>query len=251
VLDLIDQVDQAASRPARTWNVIMFDHYGQGRSTGVRAHSEGYDAQQVCFLKTVVDQVADPALPLVIVAHSMGGLIATRYVQENPTAARALVASSPMYGFPTGDLTEAEARQFAKNMTDAGSGTAPVGADSPRPPCEQSDVTHDCTLYDLFKDDPLTLIGPATFGWVDKSFAAIDALFADGTLPIPLLLLQAGQETVVLPEKHQTFCDAVNAASAGRCTLQAFPDDRHELFNELDRAAVMETSLTFLDAALH
>ena len=49
-----------------------------------------------------------PTLPLVVIGHSMGGMIATRYVQRYGEEVRALVLSGPLFGDRTAisDLAE-------------------------------------------------------------------------------------------------------------------------------------------------
>lgn len=234
----------------RPWDVIMWDHYGQGRSDGVRAHADDFETQHVCDMGAVIDELADEGQPIVLIAHSMGGMIATRYVQLNPGVITAAVFSSPLYGTPTGDYTEAEQRQLAAGYCDAGLSQNTIPGSTERPPCEDNDVTHDCELYDQFKDDPLTTIGPATYGWLNAMYNVLDGIRADtDAVTIPVLVNTAGEELVVEPAWHATWCDGVNA-DGGDCSHHTYPGDYHELFNELDREDVMANALTFLEGHL-
>jgi acylglycerol lipase len=71
---------------SRPWNVVMWDHFGQGRSEGPRAHADDFDLQHVRDMGAVIEQLSDPALPLVSASHSTGGLVTIRYIQQKPGA---------------------------------------------------------------------------------------------------------------------------------------------------------------------
>src|SRR5688572_8621902 len=75
------------------------DHLGHGRSAGERALVDDIETL-VTDLHTVADRArADhPGLPVVLVGHSMGGLIAARFAQRYLTELTALVLSGPVVG---------------------------------------------------------------------------------------------------------------------------------------------------------
>lgn len=234
----------------KPWTIIMYDHYGQGRSEGTRAHADDIDTQLVCDLKKIVDEVAPKALPVAIMAHSMGGFVATRFAENYPDAAKVFAFSSPMYAMKL-PYPEETVRAMAETNVKNGNGAVESQKEDPRPACDTNNVTHDCDLYNKFKDDPLTIIGNPTWGWFDTTFKTQDKMIADAAkVTKPMLIMSAGQDTVVLPEKEQSFCDAVNAATAGICTISTYANDYHELFNELDRVDVMKQAIDFIDAGL-
>ena len=84
------------------------DHLGHGLSQGERVLIEDYDAV-VDDVQRVVSHFRQQysTLPLVVIGHSMGGMIATRYVQRYGEV-RALVLSGPLLGDRTAisDLAE-------------------------------------------------------------------------------------------------------------------------------------------------
>ena len=75
------------------------DHYGHGLSAGERALVEDIEAY-VDDLHLVADLAATehPGLPIVVLGHSLGGIIATRYAQRYMTELAALVLSAPVIG---------------------------------------------------------------------------------------------------------------------------------------------------------
>jgi len=75
------------------------DHFGHGRSQGERALVSDVD-QLSTDLGRVRELAASehPGLPLVLIGHSMGGLIATYYAQRHGDGLAALVISAPAIG---------------------------------------------------------------------------------------------------------------------------------------------------------
>ena len=75
------------------------DHLGHGRSSGERALVDDIETL-VTDLHAVADRArADhPGLPVVLVGHSMGGLIAARFAQRYLDELAALVLSGPVVG---------------------------------------------------------------------------------------------------------------------------------------------------------
>jgi len=236
---------------ARSWDILMIDHYGQGRSEGVRAHATDFDTQQVCDLKTVIESLIRADMPVIVIGHSMGGFISTRLAQLHPDVIDVLVASSPMYGIPTGDISLELAKSMAAQKVSVGMGEDPYAVDDGPTPFADNILTHDQTLYEQFYTDPLTEIGEPTWGWLNAAFIGFDRLFAaPDAIVVPFMMMVAGDEQMVLPGSQDDFCAAMNAATADSCTRVAFEGDYHELFNELDRETVVETALSFIDAQL-
>lgn len=234
----------------RPWDIIMYDHMGQGRSDGTRAHADDFDTQFVCDLKKIVDEQASPSLPLAIAAHSLGGYVTARFAELYPDEAQVLVLSAPMFGIelPEG-MTAEDAKALGESMIAAGQAEEPTGlTNTERPACEENVHTHDCEIYNYFKDDPLTQIGEPTWGFGYSMVVGYEKLFADAAkITKPVLIMHGSLEQVVQPERHVEFCDLLGEEL---CTLVVFENDYHELFVESDRAEVVKTAAEFIDANL-
>ena len=229
----------------RPWDIVAFDHYGQGRSDGPRAHADDFDTQHVCDMKKVIDELTDSNLPVAVVAHSMGGFISTRLAQSYPDLADVYVFSAPMYGMVM-PLPVDAVKSMAKIAIDNGKSTQPYTEAGDKDTCEENFTTHDCDFYDLWMDDPYVWIGPATYGWLYAAITGFEKLFADvAKLTTPIQIMQAGDDHWVLPEKQSELCDAVSS-----CSLITFEDAYHELFNETIRADVVAKTVEFIDGVL-
>jgi alpha-beta hydrolase superfamily lysophospholipase len=90
----------ALARQLNAWGfgVRGYDHYGHGQSDGVR----GALPQQHRLLDDLADLVEStrnrsPELPLVLLGHSLGGLVAAGFVARGIIPVDGLVLSSPAF----------------------------------------------------------------------------------------------------------------------------------------------------------
>ena len=238
----------------RNMNIVFYDHIGQGRSDGIRAHVNDVDAEHACDLREVIHQLTDPSLPRFILAHSMGSLATVRALQLEPDLAVAAAFSSPMWGllFP-GGIDMETARTLATSQVEQGLGEQPIIAPdgSPVATCEEAKITHDCELYDQFANDPLTIIGSATWGAGLAFIQAIDAMMLSlADIRVPFFIQSAGDEHWVDDTSHAAVCDGINAIYPDQCSLVVHENDWHELLNEVDRETYMADYLDFFDSHL-
>lgn len=91
---------------------VTLDHEGQGASIDgrVRSHVDDFDffVEDVGTLFERVPALRKHKAPVYLVAHSMGGLVAARFAQQNQDKVDGLVLSSPMLGMraPAGATAE-------------------------------------------------------------------------------------------------------------------------------------------------
>ena len=238
----------------RNIDIVFYDHIGQGRSDGTRAHVNNVDAEHACDLREVARQLTNENLPRFILAHSMGSLATVRALQLEPDLAVAAAFSSPMWGliFPGGIDVET-ARTVATTQVEAGNAEEPIIAPdgSPVDTCEEAKITHDCELYDQFANDPITMIGSVTWGAGLAFINAIDTMLASlGDIKVPVFIQAAGDEHWVDATSHPTVCNGINEIYPGQCNLVVHENDWHELLNEVDRATYMADYLDFFDSHL-
>src|SRR3989442_714339 len=81
--------------------VVGPDHQGHGTSEGERVVSEDFE-DVIPDLHTVTLRASEkyPHLPVVLIGHSMGGMIAARYGHRYGNELAAIVLSGPMVGAP-------------------------------------------------------------------------------------------------------------------------------------------------------
>ncbi|MGY4003211.1 alpha/beta fold hydrolase [Aeromonas sanarellii] len=242
------------------YSLYLIDHRGQGLSGRMLADPEkGYVDQfddYVVDLKQFHDEVIaqDKPAKLFLLAHSMGGAISARYLERWPDDIQAAVLSSPMMGINLGGLPKWLAKGLAATMGRVGGwfGEAPYGPG--QGPYEDhgfadNELTHSEARYQAFRQvyaqHPQIRLGGATAHWIHQGIAGSDAAVADaGAIKTPLLVLQAGDDSVVDNAAQDAFC--ANARCEGGKPLR-IEGAWHELFIEADpqRQVALNATLAF------
>jgi alpha-beta hydrolase superfamily lysophospholipase len=225
----------AARLNATGWHVAGHDQRGHGRSEGARGALPRHDAL-LHDLARVVDAVrtALPG-PLVLLGHSMGGLVAARFVAEGtqPKLRRAawsrdvdaLVLSSPALdaGMSAAQkLLLAVLGRLAPNLA-LHNGLQPEW------------ISRDAAVVAAYKADPLVhdRITPRLARFIVDSGKVIAQ--RAGAWRLPTLLMWAGADRCVAPSGSRDF-----AVAAPRVLVQTqdFGPLYHEIFNEPEKEEV-------------
>lgn len=111
---------------------FAFDEVGHGKSSGIRDHIDDFDVY-VENLKIFIDSIWNlkhHTRPIVLMGHSMGGLIIARFQETYPEYADALVAVAPMWGLQEpADVPEGMLRALADFYVSVGLGELCARAD--------------------------------------------------------------------------------------------------------------------------
>jgi alpha-beta hydrolase superfamily lysophospholipase len=206
------------------------DHVGHGRSGGERVLITDFDLV-VDDLHRVVTLVRErhAGLPLVLVGHSMGGMIGARYAQLHRDELTGLVLSGPVLGSwsPVTELLEAD--------------------EIPDDPLDVSTLSRDPHVGEVYSADELVWHGPfkrPTISAIDDSLKAINAGPKLGGLPT-LWLHGEDDQLVPLTETR----GGIRALEFTDLAQAIYPGARHEVFNETNREEVLGTTAEFIDRA--
>ena len=194
--------------------------------------------------------------PHILAGHSMGGHIVLRAAAEHKVDPDALVLSAPMLGMAGPPLPLPMLQGVAKLMTLLGGVTRPAWKWSEKPgemPTERAGLlTHDADRYEdelwWRTERPELVMGPGSWGWVERAYASTRALFAPGvleSLDIPVLLVAAENDKLV---KLSAIIEA--AGRLPQAELVRFgKESHHEILREVDavRDRAMAHIGTFLD----
>lgn len=229
------------------YSLYLIDHRGQGMSGRMlNDHDKGYVDQfddYVVDLKQFHDQIimADKPAKLFLLAHSMGGAISARYLERWPDDIRAAVLSSPMLGINLGGLPKWLAKGLATTIGTVGGwfGEPPYGPG--QGPYQDhgfadNELTHSQSRYQAFRQiyeqHPQIKLGGATAHWIYQGITGADAAIADaGAIKTPLLLLQAGNDSVVDNAAQDAFCTKARCEGGKPLRIEGA---WHELFIESD-----------------
>lgn len=207
------------------------DHVGHGRSAGERVLVEDYDGV-AADLHTVVESARGdhPGLPVVMVAHSMGGLIASRYAQLRGGVLAALVLSGPVLG--------------RWHVVDE---LLPLD-EMPDDPIDTSLLSRDPAVGKAYAADPLVWHGPfrkATVRALDRALRNVNAHGSLGDLPV--LYVHGEADELVRPDDTRIGIEAIRGPGL---TERRYPGARHEVFNETNKDAVLADVTAFVDRVL-
>ncbi|RSM88484.1 alpha/beta hydrolase [Kibdelosporangium aridum] len=227
----------AAALNAAGIAVWAHDHAGHGQSDGVRVLIDNIDhllddAETLLGLA----REAHPSLPLVISGHSLGATVATLLSAERllPThhSPRALVlAGSSLVHVPGADSALVEM---------LASGIDPM--DLRKDPGEMS---RDEAYAQQIREDPLTWQGGIrleTLQALGIAAARVSAILESQVLDVPVLLLHGEKDDMAPAAGAQ---EAARLLPNGRAVI--FPDDLHNILNEIDRDKVYKVLVDFVE----
>jgi len=232
----------AAFLNARGFGVVGYDQRGHGLSDGARGKLAGDDAL-LDDLALVIDAVrSQRAGPLVLLGHSMGGLVAARFVAaalDEPARSwsrpvDALVLSSPALAADLGIAQRAMLAVFGRLAPDLAVGNGLAPARVSRDPKVVADYATDPLVHDCVTPRLARFImtgGP-------------EVLVRAPQWRVPTLLMWAGSDAIVAPRGSAAFAAA---APPGVVTAHAFAPLFHEIFNEPEQGEVLDTLAGWLD----
>jgi lysophospholipase len=223
---------------ARGYAVYAYDLRGHGQSSGTRGQIKRFDDyldDTAIFLDEV--RRRQPGKPLVLLGHSLGGLICTRFAEERPCDVRALILSSPFFALTVqpepAKLLGAKALSAVWPGRDVGN-TVTAAA-----------LSHEQSVVEAYVTDPF-VHHVATARWAAETLSAQDAAMADASrISLPLLLAYGNEDAVADPLFAQAFFARVGSADK---TLKPYEGFYHELFNETGRERVFADVADWLRA---
>jgi alpha-beta hydrolase superfamily lysophospholipase len=226
------------ARRLNSWGFAVrgYDHYGHGESGGPR----GALPSAMRLVEDLADLVESTrtrmadGVPLILLGHSMGGLVASYFVAQRKMAVDALILSSPALDPGLSAFQKfllAVLPKLAPNIR-VGNG---LNADS---------ISHDPDVVAAYKSDPRVhdRISPRL-----ARFIADGGQFVLARAPqwgVPTLLMYAGADHLVDPAGSRAFAAA---APANAVTARCFDGYFHEIFNEPDAEPVFDTLEQWLD----
>lgn len=210
---------------ARGSDVVGPDHIGHGQSPGDRALVEDFEPL-VDDLREVVRE-ARGDLPVVMVGHSMGGLIATRYAQRHGEDLAGLVLSAPAIG-----LSPAFEAGLAL-------------PELPDDPIDVSTLSRDPAVGEAYAADPLVYHG----GWKRptlEAFVAADQAIGvgPGFGELPLLYVHGAEDPLVPITLARPIVERLAGPDS---EMHVREGARHEVFNELDQAETIKLVADFAE----
>jgi alpha-beta hydrolase superfamily lysophospholipase len=216
------------------------DHRGHGRSGGKRVHLRDISEYTDDFHTLVGIAAADHSgLKRVVLGHSMGGGIVFAYGVQHPGDYAAMVLSGP--------------------AVDARDGVSPVmaftakllGRITPGLPVERlptDAISRDPEVVAAYNADPLVHRGKLPAG-IARALIGVGETMPQraGALTSPLLVVHGEQDELIPVGGSRRLVECVGSVDVH---LKVYPELYHEVFNEPERAVVLDDVSSWMVAKL-
>ena len=236
--------------------LYIYDHRSQGSSSRLLKNT------QITYVDSFQDYVHDlqqfdeiivrskQHQRIFILAHSMGGLIATEYAAQKPQEFSGLILSTPMFQPDTGALPESAAYWITSLLINFGYANSFVpshGEWQAKTFAENQQTNSEVRFArseQLFLDNPSLIVSGVSNQWL---YSAIETSRQTSDyaqkMNIPIRLFQATEDSFVRPERQDEFC-----ALAPECELISVENAKHEILMENDavRNFVIEHIISFI-----
>jgi alpha-beta hydrolase superfamily lysophospholipase len=233
----------AAHLNANGWSVVGYDQRGHGASPGERGRIAAGDDLPADLAVVIDDVRAETAGPLVLLGHSLGGLVAARFV------AGALKTPPPAWSRDVVDALVLSSPALAVGMSAAQRALlAMLGPLTPNLAVgnglDPAAISRDPAVVAAYRADPLVhdRIAPRLIRFLADAGPAVRALAPRWR--VPTLLLYSGSDRLVVPAGSAAFAAA---APTSVVTARPFGSLFHEIFNEPEQDEVLGILTAWLD----
>ncbi|MFN8446246.1 MAG: alpha/beta hydrolase [Caldilineaceae bacterium] len=218
------------------YSIYAIDLRGHGRSPGKRGHVnqwQEFDQDVAALLKWV--KTNEPAAPIFLMGHSMGGLIVLHYVEQQPEGLKGVIASAPfLAAAKLSPLLAIASKVLLKIKPDMNVSTG----------LDVNTISRDQQEVARYATDKL-VHGLGTPKLDVESRAAIERTHANaGKIQLPILLYHGTGDHLVPIAGTRRLAAALTVKDK---TFIEYPDGAHESHNDLHRAQVFADLVGWLD----
>lgn len=223
-----------------SWDVVFIDLPGHGLSDGRRSNIDNFQ-DYVSSVEGLVTEIERRKLPRPyhLFAHSLGGLVATRFVQSSIYSDRfqSLTLSSPLFGLANYKnwmlpflriFTSLMPNLTLKNDDELGTEV----------------LARDEKIMQNRLADPL-IKSQVTFHWTREFLSARSRAFCEvDRVRLSTGVFQAGDERVVSRGETERFFSLLKSKKM----LKIYDGLLHEILNEVERSQVMSDILQWIES---
>lgn len=224
----------------RGYAIAGLDQIGHGKSDGCYGFVERFD-DHLQSLENFRQQVERdfPGLPVILLGHSMGGLISSLFLLEHQHQFAGCALSAPAI------KTDLQPPLIQVLLIRLLSRIAPkLGVLQ----LDAAGVSRDQAVVDDYCADPLVFHGKMSARMVAELFAGMNQIQQQAAnISLPLLVMHGGEDPMTAPSGSQFLYDHV---SSKQKSLKMYPALYHEIFNEPEQQAVFADLLSWCEERL-
>ncbi len=203
-------------------SVFAIDHRGHGKSDGKRGHVDSF-MDYVYDLKLFIEFIKEEnrGLPIILLGHSMGGVIAARYSMTYPDDVSLIVMSSPGLApaFKVPEWKKSLASFFSSRI---GSLSFPNGLSA-------EGISHDKEVVTAYENDPM-VHDRVSARWTVEFIRATEECMANAkSIRKPLLMLHGKGDSIADYKATEEFYNSVSSVNK---KLYLYEGLYHETMNE-------------------
>lgn len=233
-----DRYQHVAQRlVAEGYATYALDHRGHGRSEGPRAVIDRLaDAVSDLDELAVLAGDAHPGLPVFMLGHSMGGLLAVQYALAHQDRLTGLLLSGALAAL---DAAPAPARLIARMLSVVAPRAGLIALDA-------SLVSRDPQVVAAYRADPMVHHGKLPARTVAELMAAgqrFPELVAQ--IRVPTLIMYGSEDRLCPPSGSVMLGERIGAADI---TITPYEGLYHEILNEPEQETVLDDVCAWLDA---
>ncbi len=229
----------AAALAARGIAMSALDHRGHGRSAGQRGHVKRFSvfAEDFEAFRKAATAKDPRGLPVFVLGHSLGGLIVIRWLQAHRAAPLAgVILSAPLLGVA---LKAPRWKLALSGFLSRWIPNVPFTSE-----IHPEKLSSDEAYIRSYRDDPLVhaRVTPRLY---TELMAATGAAFAEcsALTEPPVLALIPGTDEIVDAAATSRFAESL----PGEVRVLHYPEMRHEVLNEADRARPIGDVIAWID----
>jgi len=204
-------------------SIYALDHRGHGKSGGKRGHVDSY-MKYIGDLKQLLEDVIakeNRNLPVILLGHSMGGLIAMKYALIHPGDIDDLILSAPALipAVPVPPAKKILGRMLSRMFPRLTLNNE----------LDPSDISTDLDVVRAYRDDPLVHDRVSARWFTEFIDTGSDCLKRASELKMPLLIIHGAGDRMVSTRSSKIVYER---ASSPDKQIQFFEGLFHETMNE-------------------
>ena len=223
---------------ANRYSVVSYDQRGHGKSGGLPGHIERFSDYEEDLDRSIsLAGSHGDTRRIFIIGHSMGGLVALRYLAIKGIKLGGAVVSAPLIGL----AVPAPAHKVM--IARVGARVAPrLRLDNEINP---DDLSRDPEVCRAYAEDPLVnrLVSARWFAEATRAMQQVKAWAND--IKLPVLVMHGSDDRIAGVEETKQLFERLGSKDK---ELVIYPGFYHELFNEPEKQEVFDRVTTWLDA---